>query len=125
MDLRTPTPRPPRYPPPPPPPTHPTPPSPSTAAAQTLINFITGLTVSVFAFLVQLPRVILSYQPALWSALGFFALAAVAAVSVVASYLGLLVGAAGTAAYATLSMVAAQQQRLQHAEAQRRRIHQE
>ena len=83
------------------------------------------MTVSVFAFLVQLPRLIWSYQPALWSALGFFALAAVAAVSVVASYLGLLVGAAGTATFATLSMVAAQQQRLQHAEAQRRRIHQE
>jgi hypothetical protein len=52
----------------------------------------------------------------------FFALAAVAAISVVAGYLGLLFGAGATAAYATVSLAAQQQQRLEAAAQQRRRI---
>ena len=64
---------------------------------------------SVFVFLFRLPSLILSYQPALWSAAAFFCLAGVAAVSVIAAYLGLLFGAGATATYATLWMVAQQQ----------------
>ena len=54
--------------------------------------------------------------------MAFFALAAVAAVSVVAGYLGLLFGAGATAAYATVSLAAQQQQQRLEAAAQRRRI---
>ncbi len=58
-----------------------------------------------------------------WSGVAFFAAAAVASVSIIASYLGLLFGAGAGATYATLSMVAAaQQQRLEGGTAQRRRI---
>lgn len=90
---------------------------------QTLINFFTGMVVACFVFLIQLPSLIWSYQPALWSGIAFFALAAVASISVIASYLGLLLGAGAGATYATLSMVAAaQQQRLEGGAAQRRRI---
>jgi hypothetical protein len=53
----------------------------------TVVNFTTGLTVSVFVFLARLPSLLMSYQPSLWSALLFFAAAAVGAISVVASYL--------------------------------------
>ena len=138
------------------------PPSPL-VQTQTLINFFTGMCVSVFVFLFQLPSLIWSYQPALvspgpalccaalccagvrpqpcsvsscapcllclcplchlqWSGVAFFALAAVAAISVVAGYLGLLFGAGATAAYATVSLAAQQQQRLEAAAQQRRRI---
>lgn len=57
-----------------------------------------------------------------WSGAAFFVLCAVAAVSVVASYIGLLVGAGATATYATLSLVAAQRERLEGGGAGRRRI---
>ncbi|KAL4458505.1 hypothetical protein ABPG75_013370 [Micractinium tetrahymenae] len=90
---------------------------------RTLINFFTGMVVACFVFLIQLPSLIWSYQPALWSGVAFFAAAAVASISVIASYLGLLFGAGAGATYATLSMVAAaQQQRLEGGAAQRRRI---
>ncbi|KAL4426500.1 hypothetical protein ABPG77_008358 [Micractinium sp. CCAP 211/92] len=90
---------------------------------RTLINFFTGMVVACFVFLIQLPSLIWSYQPALWSGVAFFAAAAVASVSIIASYLGLLFGAGAGATYATLSMVAAaQQQRLEGGTAQRRRI---
>lgn len=62
-----------------------------------------------------------SYQPALWSGLAWFSLAAVAGVSVIAAYLGLLFGAGATATYATLWIVAQQQARLEgRARAQQR-----
>jgi hypothetical protein len=53
-----------------------------------------------------------------WSALTFFAFAAVAAVSVVAGYLGLLFGAGGAVAYSTVFLAGQQAARL---EAQQRR----
>ncbi|GAB4821899.1 hypothetical protein N2152v2_008945 [Parachlorella kessleri] len=71
----------------------------------TVVNFTTGLTVSVFVFLARLPSLLLSYQPSWGSLLLFFGAAAVGAVSVVASYLGLLYAAGATAVYTTISLV--------------------
>lgn len=65
---------------------------------------------SVFVFLFRLPALILSFQAPLWSGAAFFCLAGVAAVSVIAAYLGLLFGAGATATYATVWIVAQQQQ---------------
>lgn len=66
------------------------------------------------------PRSLLLAGPQL-SGAAFFALCAVAAASVVASYVGLLVGAGGTAAYASLSLAAAaHQQRLEGGGGRRR-----
>ncbi|PSC71398.1 ATP-dependent helicase deoxyribonuclease subunit B [Micractinium conductrix] len=89
---------------------------------RTLLNFFTGMCVSVFVFLFSLPSLIWSYQAPLWSGVAFFCLAAVAAVSVIASYLGLLFGAGATATYAALSMAAAHQQRLEGGYAPRPRL---
>ncbi|EFN54176.1 hypothetical protein CHLNCDRAFT_135614 [Chlorella variabilis] len=88
---------------------------------QTLINFFTGLCASVFIFLLQLPSLIWSYQASVWSAVSFFALAGVAAVSVVAAYLGLLFGAGGVVAYSTVHLVVQQAARLEAGREQQRR----
>lgn len=54
-----------------------------------------------------------------WSGLAFFSLAAVAGISVVASYIGLLFGAGAAAAYSTL-WIATMQPRLEGTGGQRR-----
>lgn len=56
-----------------------------------------------------------------WSAVSFFALAGVAAVSVVAAYLGLLFGAGGVVAYSTVHLVVQQAARLEAGREQQRR----
>ncbi|PRW60003.1 hypothetical protein C2E21_1530 [Chlorella sorokiniana] len=86
---------------------------------QTLVNFFSGMVVAVFVFLFRLPSLIWSYSPTLWSGLAFFSLAAVAGISVVASYLGLLFGAGAAAAYSTL-WIATMQPRLEGRGAPRR-----
>lgn len=132
------------------------------------MNFATGLTLSVFFFVLRLPSLIWSYAPAAvralirrrpahackqgpaaqralpaalrpthcascsplprnrapqWSAVLFFCVATVAAVSVVAAYLGLLFGAGAAATYSTLWMVAnADRQRLGYEGQERRRL---
>jgi len=62
------------------------------------MNFTMGLLGSIFVFLWNLPKLIMSFNPSLLSAFAFFAVAAVSAVSLVASALGLIyAGAVGTA----------------------------
>lgn len=62
------------------------------------VNFTLGLLGSIFVFLWQLPRLIMSFNPSLLSAATFFVVAAVSAVSLVASALGLIyAGAVGVA----------------------------
>lgn len=130
---------------------------------QTVLNFVTGLSVSVFVFLAQLPSLIWSYQPTLvsdgdtstfrcsavvsnalrayclhnmlstpcglrftlllvqWAGISFFVLAGLAAVSVVASFLGLLVGAGGALGYSLITLTLQQQARVE-GQAQQRRV---
>lgn len=54
-----------------------------------------------------------------WAGFAFFLLASVAAVSVVAAYLGLLVGAGGAVGYSVLSLAAQRAVRLESQQRQR------
>lgn len=126
---------------------------------QTLLNFVAGLTVSVFVFVGRLPALIWSFSPSFvstahaytgavrgctakmllwpeklqcrqadeacgppclqWSGLAFFLLASVSAVSVVAAYLGLLVGAGTAVGYSAYSLAVQREARLEWQQRQR------
>eukprot|EP00887_Chlorella_sp_A99_P006331 scaffold3.g6331.t1 len=87
----------------------------------TLANFTTGMLIAVFAFLFQLPSLLASYGAPLWKALPFFAVASAGAISVAASYLGLLYGAGFGVAYGTVAVVAQRRQALLEGQAAERR----
>ena len=62
-------------------------------------NFTIGLLGSMFVFLWSLPSVIMSFQPSFVSGVLFFAVATVSGLSMVATYLFLIYGAAAGTAY--------------------------
>lgn len=67
---------------------------------QTIINFAWGLTISCFVFLFRLPGIIISFSPNPVSGLTFFAVSAVGGIAIVASFIGLMVGASAGVVYA-------------------------
>ena len=71
----------------------------------TIINFTIGTVVSMFSFLLNLPYLLASFAPSWPSAIAFFGVAAVAACSLIVTYLGLLY-AAGVAVVATTAQFA-------------------
>lgn len=91
---------------------------------QTLVNFTTGMVVSLVAFLAQLPSLLASFDAGWWSALGFFLLAAIGAMSVVATYVAGLWAAGAAVTYTTLTLAAQQRQaaRLEQQRQERRRL---
>ena len=85
-----------------------------------LVNFTTGMVAAVIGFMFQLPGLIWSFGPSLWSGLLFFAVASEGASAVVSSYLGALYGTAGVGTYYALK-AAGEQARLQGGAGGRRR----
>lgn len=65
----------------------------------TLTNFTVGMAIAAVSFMFNLPSMVMAFQPTLMSGLAFFFTAAVAGVSVVFGYLGLLWGAGAGGAY--------------------------
>ena len=72
-----------------------------------------GLLLSIVIFLVQLPSLLMSFAPSFWSALPFFILALAGAVSVVASYLGVLYAAGAGVAYTVITLTVQRRQQLE------------
>ena len=70
-----------------------------------VVNFTIGMVISIFVFLGSLPSLIWSYQAGFFSALAFLLVAAVAAVSVILGFLGLLYGAGAGAVYGIASVM--------------------
>ena len=70
-----------------------------------MVNFTLGMVISIFVFIAKLPGLIWSYQAGLFSALAFVLVAAVAAVSVILGFLGLLYGAGAGAVYGVASVM--------------------
>eukprot|EP00877_Chromochloris_zofingiensis_P002393 jgi/Chrzof1/12154/Cz06g23040.t1 len=64
------------------------------------VNFMSGLSLSVFIFLFRLPWMIATFQPNLASGFAFWLLSALGAISVVLSYLGLLLAGSAGVVYA-------------------------
>ncbi|KAK9839900.1 hypothetical protein WJX74_000074 [Apatococcus lobatus] len=89
-----------------------------------VINFTAGMVISIFAFVAQLPAMLLSYQPSWWSGLGFFVVSLIGACSVIAGFLLALWGS-GTAAIYSIVYLANTNGRLEGGRGYRRpqRIH--
>ena len=77
-----------------------------------LVNYTVGAVLSIFTFALSLPSLLWSFAPSWPSAIAFFAVAVVAAVSMVASYLALLYAAGTAVVVTTASFASAQRHRL-------------
>ncbi|CAD7698789.1 unnamed protein product [Ostreobium quekettii] len=64
------------------------------------VNFTTGMLMSLLFFVFALPGMIASFRPDILSAIVFFGLASIGALSVIVSFLGLLYGGSVTFVYA-------------------------
>ena len=69
-----------------------------------VINFTIGMVVSVFVFVFQLPAMLMSYQAGIWSGTGFFCVAMLGAISVIAGFVMLLWGAGAGAVYTAATL---------------------
>lgn len=69
-----------------------------------VVNFTAGMVISVFAFLFRLPGIIVSFAPNPMSGFAFFAVSTIGALSVVASFIALLIGASAGVVYAVYTL---------------------
>ena len=88
-----------------------------------LINYTVGAFFSVFTFILSLPSFVSSFSPGFLSALAFIIIATVGAVSLIATYLGLIYASGAAVVYTTASFVSYQRRLAYQQQQQRLRMH--
>ena len=78
-----------------------------------LVNYTIGTVISIFTFIFSLPSLLSSFAPSWPSALAFFAVAVIAACSLVVTYLAMLYGAGAAVVASTAHFAVLQRQRIE------------
>lgn len=84
-----------------------------------IVNYTVGSIMAVITFVFSLPSFLATYSPSFISGTVFFAVAAIAAIALIASYLTLIYASGAAVVYTTASFVSLQRRRIAYEQQQR------